>query len=275
MSLRIVVCVLIYVSLSMVVSAEVTHWIRFDDDGTLRYGIIEGEQVRIIDGLPWGDYRKSNRTVPRDEVKPTIPSSPTNVLGAAYNYRSHLGEKTAPTVPQFFWKTAQSLVADGEPIVLPPGAGNAHYEAELVIVIGKSVRDATLEQAAQAIFGYTCGNDVSERDWQKSDVQWWRAKASRTFGPVGPVIVSGVDWKQLRVQGLHNGKLSQDESASDMIFSPVELVQYASQFVTLQPGDLIFTAAPGATEALSPGDTFEVRIEPIGTLRNSVRGNDQ
>ena len=254
--------------------AEVHRWIRFDDAGVMRYGLVADDQVRVIEGAPWNDPRPTGRTISLQEVRVAVPTDPKIVLAAAYNFRSHLGEREAPTEPQFFWKTPQCLIADRQRIELPVGAGNAHYEAELVIVMGRTTRNATIEEAANAIFGYTCGNDISERTWQKTDVQWWRAKASRTFGPVGPVVVSGADWQSLRIQGLHNGRLVQDESASDMLFSPPELVQYASRFVTLRPGDLIFTASPGKTEALKPGDIYEVRIEPIGRLRNGVSAED-
>ena len=263
--------VIVLALLVQITSAQQRRWIRFQQGDQTRYGIVEGEQLRVIEGLPWKDHRLTEHTLELKDVTIATPTEPRLVLAAAYNFRSHLGEREAPTEPQFFWKTPQCLVPDGHAIVLPKGAENAHYEAELVLVIGKAVRNATLEEAEAAIFGYTCGNDVSERSWQQTDIQWWRAKASQTFGPVGPVIVSGVDWRSMRIQGLHNGKLVQNEAASDMLFSPAELVQFASRFVTLHPGDLIFTASPGKTEALSDGDSYQVRIEPIGMLTNPVR----
>ena len=270
MTCRQVLTIVSWLTLTTAASAEVTHFVRFNDSGTMRYGVVDGDQVRVIDRAPWRPFQTTDRTVAFQAIRPAIPTEPSVVLGAAYNFRSHLGERQAPTEPQFFWKTPHSLIPHGQAIELPGGADNAHYEAELVLVIGRRIRNATLKEAEAAIFGYTCGNDVSERSWQKTDVQWWRAKGSRTFGPVGPVIVSGVDWKTLRIQGMHNGKLVQDEDASDMLFPPAQLVQYASRFVTLNPGDLIFTASPGLTTPLKPGDTYEVRIEPIGTLRNPV-----
>ena len=250
--------------------AEVVRWVRFNDAGTSRYGQVQGEQVQVIEGLPWSDHKTTKTVLERSNITPLVPTAPTNVLGAAYNFRSHLGEREAPKRPQFFWKTPQCLIADQQPIRLPIDAQDAHYEAELVIVISQQVANATESQAENAIFGFTCGNDVSERSWATGDIQWWRAKASRTFGPVGPEIVCGLDWKELRVQGKHNGELVQNESAADLIFSPVELVQYASRYVTLLPGDLIFTASPGSTAALRPGDTYEVVIEGVGTLQNPV-----
>ncbi len=271
MSRLLLVSVLLSAICSSGLAAEVTRWIRFDDAGTVRYGLVEGDVVRVIDGQPWSHYKKENRTLSLSDIRPLVPTEPKVVLAAALNYRSHLGERTAPTQPQFFWKTPHCLVAHGEPIRLPQDSHNVHYEAELVIVIGRTVENATLEEADTAIFGFTCGNDVSERDWAANDLQWWRAKAARSFGPVGPVIVTGLDWKTLRIRGLHNGKVVQDGSVSDLLFSPAKLVQFASRYVTLRPGDLIFTATPGKTQSLRPGDTYEVVIDGVGSLLNPVK----
>lgn len=249
---------------------EVQRWVRFEDGGKPSYGLVTGEDVQIIAGEPWNNPQPTGRTLPTKDLVPLVPVQPQLVLGAAYNYRSHLADRTAPTKPQFFWKTPQCLLAHGQPIELPASALNAHFEAELVIVVGEKVEHATLDEAEAAIFGYTCGNDISERDWSLSDVQWWRAKASRTFGPLGPEIVSGLDWKTLRVRGIHNGVVAQDEAAADLLFSPAELLQHASQFVTLHPGDVIYTGSPGKTAALKSGDEFTVEINGVGTLRNPV-----
>ncbi len=251
-------------------SAQEKRFLRFDDAGSTRYGLIDGELVRVLDGPPWENPAVSSRTLTLSQVKPLVPTEPQIVLAAAYNFRSHLGTRTQPSQPQFFLKTPQCLIASGTPVRLPASAANAHYEAELVIVIGQAIENGTLAEATQAIFGFTCGNDVSERTWQETDVQWWRAKSSRTFGPVGPVIVSGLEWKSLRIRGVHNGNVAQDESAADMLFSPAELVQFASRYVALQPGDLVFTGSPGNTEPLRNGDVFEVQIDGIGKLSNPV-----
>jgi 2-keto-4-pentenoate hydratase/2-oxohepta-3-ene-1,7-dioic acid hydratase in catechol pathway len=137
-------------------------------------------------------------------------------------------------------------------------------------VIGKQAKNVSAADAPKHIFGVTCGNDVSARDWQKADVQWWRAKGCDTFGPVGPVIATGLDYDNLRMKLRLNGKVLQDESTGQLIHSVPEIVSFVSRHITLHPGDLIFTGTPGRTSAIKPGDRVEVEIEGIGTLTNPV-----
>jgi 2-keto-4-pentenoate hydratase/2-oxohepta-3-ene-1,7-dioic acid hydratase in catechol pathway len=173
-------------------------------------------------------------------------------------------------LPQLFFKTPSCLVATGENIVIPPGTKEVHYEAELVIVIGRRAKNVSEAEAKDYILGVACGNDVSARDWQKADVQWWRAKGSDTFGPVGPFIVSGIDYDDLRLQLRLNGKTVQDERTSQLIHSVPAQVSFISRHVTLEPGDLIFTGTPGRTGAIKPGDEVVVELEHAGTLVNKV-----
>jgi 2-keto-4-pentenoate hydratase/2-oxohepta-3-ene-1,7-dioic acid hydratase in catechol pathway len=258
-------------------TATAETWLRFVHDGAETYGRVVagtgenvGDRVEVVRGAPWDNPAPTGEVVQRAAIKALAATTPKNVLGGAFNFRSHLQGRAAPTKPEFFWKTPGSLIPDGAPIVLPTDATDAHFEAELVIVIGRTISNANLEEAELAIFGYAVGNDVTERTWAKSDVQWWRAKASRTFGPVGPEIVTGLDWRTLRIRGLHNGKVVQDEAASDLVFSPAQMVREASRYVTLSPGDLVFTGSPGATFALKPGDTFRVEIDGIGSVTSPV-----
>jgi 2-keto-4-pentenoate hydratase/2-oxohepta-3-ene-1,7-dioic acid hydratase in catechol pathway len=140
-------------------------------------------------------------------------------------------------------------------------------------VIGKKAKDVSREQAKDYIYGVTVGNDVSERDWQggpQKDLQWWRAKGADTFGPFGPAIVRGVDYGNLLLQTRLNGKVVQKQNTSDLLFDCHAIVSYASRYVTLVPGDLIFTGTPGSTQKMSHGDTVEVEIENVGLLRNKV-----
>jgi 2-keto-4-pentenoate hydratase/2-oxohepta-3-ene-1,7-dioic acid hydratase in catechol pathway len=194
------------------------------------------------------------------------------VLAVGLNYKSHLGNRPAPEKPELFFKPLTSLQnPDGE-IVIPPGAKNVHYEGELVIVIGKRAQRVSADKANDYIFGYTCGNDVSERDWQRGDLQWWRAKGSDTFGPLGPAIVTGLDYKKSRLQTRVNGEVKQSQLLSDLLFDAAATVSFTSQYVTLERGDVIYTGTPGATSAMKPGDVVEVEIDGIGTLRNRVTG---
>jgi len=139
-----------------------------------------------------------------------------------------------------------------------------------VVVIGKRARNVPKEKAAEHVFGVTCGNDISARDWQKGDVQWWRAKGCDTFGPCGPFVVSGLNYGDLDLQMRVNGEVRQHQRTRDLIHNVAAIVSFASRHATLEPGDLIFTGTPGTTTPIKPGDVCEVEIEGIGVLRNKV-----
>jgi 2-keto-4-pentenoate hydratase/2-oxohepta-3-ene-1,7-dioic acid hydratase in catechol pathway len=162
-------------------------------------------------------------------------------------------------------------VGPEDAVVIPPGATDVHYEAELVVVMAKTAKAISKDQVREHIFGFTAGNDISERVWQKNDVQWFRAKASDTFGPLGPAIVQGLDYNNLLVQSRVNGELRQSQRTCDMLFDVDTIVSYISQFITLFAGDVIYTGTPMKTMAMKPGDVVEVEIEGIGILRNHVR----
>lgn len=151
-----------------------------------------------------------------------------------------------------------------------PDASNLHYEGELVVVIGKTARNIRPADAPEYIFGVTAGNDVTERNWQSSDLQWLRGKGADSFAPVAPWIATGLNYNNLLVQTRLNGKTVQAESTANLLFSIDEIVSYASRYFTLYPGDLIFTGTPGTTRAMSTGDVIEVEIEGVGILSNIV-----
>jgi len=201
------------------------------------------------------------------------PCPPTKIIGVGLNYRSHLGGRTLPETPELFYKPPSALIGHGEAIIIPPGATDVHFEGELVLVIGKRVKNATREEALDAILGATCGNDVSDRSWQRGDrkdLQWWRAKGCDTFAPLGPAIVTGLDYSNLQLETRVNGKITQKALTSDLVHDCPAIISWASRWVTLFPGDLIYTGTPGETFALKPGDVVEVEIEGIGVLRNPV-----
>src|SRR5262249_27630900 len=155
-------------------------------------------------------------------------------------------------------------------IRIPRDATDLHYEGELVMVVGKRTRNVSPEEARDAIFGVTCGNDVSERNWQHGqgkDLQWWRAKGCDTFAPLGPTIATGLDYGNLSLQTRLNGEVVQKQSTADLIFDCASILSWVSGWVTLAPGDVIYTGTPGSTRALKPGDVVEVDIENIGVLR--------
>jgi 2-keto-4-pentenoate hydratase/2-oxohepta-3-ene-1,7-dioic acid hydratase in catechol pathway len=167
-------------------------------------------------------------------------------------------------------KTPSCIVATEENIVFPEGANNVHYEAELVVVMGKKAKNIPPSEAANYIFGITAGNDVSERDWQKNDLQWFRAKSSDTFGALGPCIVQGLNYNDLLVQSRLNGEVRQSQRTSDLIFPIHDVVAYVTRFMTLLPGDIIYTGTPGNTKAMAPGDVIEIEVEGVGVLRNRI-----
>ena len=250
---------------------KVTKYARFEADGKVSYGIVEGERVRQIAGDLFGKWKPTQKTHALADVKLLVPTVPTKVLACAGNYKSHLGDEPAHPYPEMFFKVPSCLIACGQQVVIPPGTADVHYEAELVIVVGRRAKDVPVKEALDYVLGITCGNDISARDWQKGDVQWWRAKGSDTFGPCGPWIVSGINYDDLLIQLRQNGQVRQKERTSNMEHGVAAVVSWASRHVTLEPGDLIFTGTPGKTTPIRPGDRLEVELEGVGILKNTVR----
>jgi 2-keto-4-pentenoate hydratase/2-oxohepta-3-ene-1,7-dioic acid hydratase in catechol pathway len=251
----------------------VTKYVRYRFGAETRYGILDGETVREIGGDLFGDRAESGVSHKVSEVKLLHPCVPGKIMAVGLNYKSHLGGRPQPPHPEMFYKPVTSLQDPGEPIAIPRDATDVHYEGELVVVIGKRVRNVTPQEARGAIFGVTCGNDVSERNWQHGagkDLQWWRAKGCDTFAPLGPAIVTGLDYRNLLLETRLNGESVQKQTTADLIFDCPSIVSWVSGWVTLMPGDIIYTGTPGSTRKLSAGDTVEVEIEGIGVLRNPV-----
>jgi 2-keto-4-pentenoate hydratase/2-oxohepta-3-ene-1,7-dioic acid hydratase in catechol pathway len=245
-------------------------YVRYEHRGSISYGVLDGDIVAPIRGDPFSGGAPTGLKIGLEEVRLLWPSEPSKILAVGLNYKSHLGGRPAPVRPELFWKPTSCLLEPGGKIEFPEGATNVHYEGELVVVIGRKTKRVTPEEAAGCIFGYTCGIDVSEREWQKSDLQWWRAKGADTFGPLGPVIAVGLDYQASRLQTRVNGEVRQSQFLSDLLFDPAAVVSHASRCVTLLPGDVIFTGTPGTTQALKPGDVVEVEIDGIGILKNEV-----
>jgi len=260
---------LLHVTVSVAL-AQVTRYVRYSANGTTSYGVLEGDVVRQLAGDLFETPKLTGKTFKLSEVKVLAPCDPKKVIAVGLNYKSHLGERPSATYPGLFAKMPTSIVGPGDDIVLPEDAKNAHYEGELVVVIGRRAKNVAAADAPNYVFGVTAGNDVSERDWQKNDLQWFRAKASDTFGPLGPVIVSGLNYGDLLLQTRLNGEVVQSQRTKDLLFDVPTLVSYISKFVTLEPGDVIYTGTPGATKPMKPGDTVEIEIEGIGILKNQV-----
>lgn len=251
-------------------AAEPVHYVRFLYQGTEAYGIRRGDVIEELDDAPWAGGTASGRQVAMNDVHLLAPVEPRQVFAVGFNYRSHRGDRELPAHPPIFLKLPGSVTGPESEIVYPAGAGNVHYEAELVLVIGKVARQVPPERAGDYIFGITAGNDVSERDWQAADLQWFRAKASDTFAPLGPAVVTGLDYRNLLVESRLNGKTMQSQRTRDHIHDAHAIVSHISKYATLYPGDVIFTGTPGETSAMQPGDIIEIEVEGVGVLRNRV-----
>ncbi len=257
----------------------VQRYVRYEQGGTVSYGLLHGDTIEPIEGELFGDHTPTGKSVPLADVKLLYPCEPTKILALAGNYSSHLGEGVEPhSHPEIFYKTTNSIISPGEPIVFPDGARDVHYEAEFVIVIGKKAKNVSEAEAENYIFGYTAGNDVSERQWQNGsldgpetkDLQWWRGKGADTFSPVGPVIAVGLDYLPSTIQSRLNGEVRQETTLDHLIHKPPLIVSFISKYVTLMPGDLIFTGTTGTTKPMKSGDVVEVEIDGIGVLRNPI-----
>lgn len=258
-------------------AAEPIKYVRFSKGDTVAYGILDGDNIQQIDGDLFGKWSKSQTTHKLSDVKLLPPTKPSQVLALAGNYRSHLGSGPLPRtarIPQPFFKSPSCLIGHDDSIVIPSDASRVDYEAELVIVIGKKCSKVPKEKAMDYVLGITAGNDVSERIWQNDeegkDLQWWRAKGTDTFGPVGPCIASGLDYGNLKIELRHNGETKQSANTNEFIHDIPSVVSFISKYVTLHPGDLIFTGTSGETSAIKAGDVVEVEIEGVGVLRNTV-----
>jgi 2-keto-4-pentenoate hydratase/2-oxohepta-3-ene-1,7-dioic acid hydratase in catechol pathway len=261
-----------------------TRYVRFEHPEGVSYGVWEDDVVYELDGDLFNGATLNGRHHAAAEVAFLVPCVPTKVLAVGLNYASHrehveqsegvilnaAGRPVPSDVPGVFAKFPTSLIADHDAIVLPPGATNVHFEGELVLVVGREARDVAVEDAADYVFGVTVGNDLVDREWLLEDLQWFRAKGSDGFGPLGPAIVTGVGYGSVGLETRVNGEVRQSSNTSELVFSPDELLSYISRYVTLLPGDVIFTGTPGETQAVGKGDVIEVEIEDVGVLHNAV-----
>jgi 2-keto-4-pentenoate hydratase/2-oxohepta-3-ene-1,7-dioic acid hydratase in catechol pathway len=255
-----------------------TTFARYQAGGSVSYGIVEGDAVKEISAAPYEDYKETGKTLKLSDVKLLAPVVPRKIVAIGLNYRSHLGGREGPKVPEPFFKVATSLAGPDDSIVIPRAALEEKVkmqpEAEMALVIGKTCKQATQANAKSFLLGVTCGNDVSARDWQANDLQWWRAKSSDTFSPIGPYIVSGLDPDKLQLKCRVNGKEVQNQNTSDLLHNVSRIIEFVSSAVTLEPGDVIMTGTPGSPGDIHPGDTVEVELEGVGVLKNPVRGEE-
>jgi 2-keto-4-pentenoate hydratase/2-oxohepta-3-ene-1,7-dioic acid hydratase in catechol pathway len=237
------------------------------------FGKIEDEKVTELSGPPWLEWSPAPRAWPLDQVRFVAPVTPAKIVCVGRNYAAHASElgNEMPKEPLIFLKPSSSIVGNHEPIVLPRYSQRVEHEGELAMVIGRRcshLRDS--DDALENVLGYTCVNDVTARDLQKSDGQFTRAKSFDTFCPVGPHIETHLDPSDVLVETYVNGERRQSGSTSLMTYSCAFLVRWLSRMMTLYPGDLISTGTPAGVGPLVAGDTVEVRVAGIGVLRNPV-----
>ena len=238
-----------------------------------RFGLIEDSCVRELPAGLFAPIAPSSLSFPLDEVRFLPPVLPSKIVCVGRNYREHAAElgNAVPKEPLIFLKPPSSILAPGEPILLPPSSQRVDFEGELGVVISRRCsRLSPGDSVAPFILGYTCLNDVTARDLQKADGRFTRAKGFDTFCPTGPVIATDFDLAGATVSTFINGERRQFGRTSEMIFSVDVIIRWVSRIMTLEPGDVVATGTPAGVGPLAPGDVVEVVVTGIGTLRNPV-----
>ena len=238
------------------------------------WGELVESKVLGLSDAPWLGGTATGTAFPMNEVMLLAPVQPSKIVCIGLNYHAHVAASFSadkpPEYPLIFLKPPSSIIGPHDKIVHPSQSERVDYEAELGVIIGKTAKSVAEADAEQYIFGFTCVNDVTARDLQKKDGQWSRAKGFDTFCPVGPWVVNELNWRDVLVEGIHNGKVAQSGRTSQMIFNLQYLVSHISSVMTLYPGDLISTGTPSGIAPMKSGDTIEVRVEGIGSLENSM-----
>jgi 2-keto-4-pentenoate hydratase/2-oxohepta-3-ene-1,7-dioic acid hydratase in catechol pathway len=251
---------------------------RYVHEGEVAFGVVEGEpggsdlQVAEIAGHPFGALTFSGVRHALSSVKLLAPVLPSKVVAIGKNYAAHATEMggEVPTAPLIFLKPSTAVSGSGDNIAYPPSSERVDYEGELAVVVGRLCRDVPVERAGEVVFGYTCANDVTARDQQKTDGQWSRAKGYDSFCPLGPWIETDLDIADLRLTTTLNGDVKQDGRTSSIVHKLPDLVAYVTACMTLLPGDVILTGTPEGVGPMSIGDEVAVEIEGIGRLVNKV-----
>lgn len=255
-------------------------WCRFELAGASAYGLVDGKEVAVLNAPPFERHERTGTRYPLASLKLLPPVMPPNFYAAGINYRAHIQwanehlgmSLKEPSQADIGYRSANALIGSGADIVIPADSqGPIHFEGELVAVVGKRAKHLSEERALECIAGYTLGNDLSERTFQKTDRTLWRAKNIDTFKPMGPVVVSGIDPMAQNIAVRVNGRTASEYSTKDMIFSLQHYIARMTRYVTLYPGDVIWMGCDGPTlPALEHGDLVEVVNDAIGVLSNRV-----
>jgi len=249
---------------------------RYRYEGDVRYGIVDGEVVREIAGTPFPTVESIEVTGIEhhlDDVDLLAPVLPTKIIAVAKNYSDHAAEMggTVPAEPMIFLKPSTSVVGPEAVITIPEQSTQVEHEAELAVIIGRLCKDVPKDRVEDVVLGYTCANDVTARDLQRSDNQWGRAKGFDTFCPLGPWICTGeIEPANSPIVCEVNGEVRQTGSTREMVHSIPGLVAFISDIMTLLPGDVILTGTPAGVGPMMVGDLVEVTVPGIGTLSNEV-----
>ncbi len=255
------------------------RWARIDHDHTPTYAIVEGETLIPVRGSPFATWERTAARVPLADAKLLIPVVPPTFYACGMNYAEHVRAVAArigqppnlPERPEIGYRANNALIAQGETIVVPADATDkVQYEGELVAVIGKQCKHLTRDNALEAVLGYTIGNDVSERSWQKSDRTMYRSKNTDTFKPMGPWIETDVKLDDLVTKVRLNGREIIAFPTNHMVFGVVDFLVAMTRYVTLHPGDVVWMGTEGECADMKHGDMCEVEISGIGVLRNPV-----
>ena len=249
--------------------------VHFKANSHQHYGILTGNTITEIEGKPFRHIKKLRNHHNLKDVTLLPPCAPTKIIALGLNYNEHAKElgMEIPSSPLTFIKPSTSVVGHGCNIVYPSASAQVDYEGELAAVIKKAAWRVATEDALDYVLGYCCFNDVTARDLQSQDGQWTRAKGFDTFSAIGPWIETELDPKNLTLETYLNGELKQRGNTADLIYSLAEIINFISHVMTLLPGDVIATGTPPGIGPMYPGDTVEIKIKQIGTLRNKVVAN--
>lgn len=248
---------------------------RFSHQDAIKYGIVDDVELVVLAGDPmFAGFDTTGERVPLSDVAllaPVIPRS--KIVAVGRNYADHAAEfgNDVPAEPLLFFKPNTSVIGPGDAIVRPKQSERTEFEGELAVVIGKIAKNVAAEDALDYVFGYTISNDVTARDLQRSDGQWSRAKGFDTFCPLGPAIETEFDPTVGTIETRLNGEVAQSAPLSDMVHGVADIIAYASAAFTLLPGDVLLTGTPAGVGEFRAGDTVEVSVTGLGTLRNTVR----
>jgi len=246
--------------------------VRFAVGNNIGYGILDGMTIQCLLHEPYRELALADYSYNITDVRLLAPCTPSKIIALGLNYQPHADEmnQSLPKNPLIFLKPPTSVIGPEDNIVYPPTSNQVDYEGELAVIIKKPTWAVAEESAFEHIFGYTCFNDVTARDIQRLDQQWTRAKSFNTFAAVGPCIETDLDPHKLVIRTYLNGILKQKASTSELIFSIPELIHFISHVMTLLPGDIITTGTPSGVGPMYQGDTIEVTIDEIGSLRNFI-----